>query len=105
MLAHDAADGAARIVDGIDEIRDRARRRTRSSRSSRAGERATRQSARLTAVATVFLPLGLIAGIWGMNVDNLPFADHEAGVWVIVGLMVVVATVSAFAAVTLTRRH
>lgn len=103
MLAHDAADGAARIVDGIDEIRDRAAA-AYEEQTVLAGERATLQSARLTAVATVFLPLGLIAGVWGMNFDNLPFADHEAGVWVVVGLMVVVATLSAFAAVTLTRR-
>jgi zinc transporter len=103
MLAHDAVDGAARIIDGLDEIRDRAAA-AYEELTVLAGERATRQSARLTAVATVFLPLGLIAGIWGMNFDNLPFADRDAGVWVVVGLMVLTATLSAFAAAALARR-
>jgi len=104
MLALDAMDGAARIVDGIDEIRDRASA-AYEELTVLAGERATRQSARLTAVATVFLPLGLIAGVWGMNFDNLPFADHEWGVWIILGLMLLTAAGSAIAAALLAHRR
>ena len=49
--------------------------------------------------------LGLIAGVWGMNFDNLPFADHEWGVWIILGLMLLTAAGSAIAAALLAHRR
>ena len=46
---------------------------------------------KLTALALIIMIPTLISGIYGMNVTNLPFAQH--GFWVIVGLMVVVTAV------------
>jgi magnesium transporter len=43
----------------------------------------------LTVVSVILLPLTLISGIFGMNVDFPGYATHEA-FWVIVGLMIVV---------------
>ena len=45
----------------------------------------------LTVVSTVFLPLNLIAGIFGMNFSQLPFLQSVTAPWVIVGLMGVLA--------------
>lgn len=43
----------------------------------------------LTVFATIMLPLGLIAGIYGMNVADLPLAGRHDSFWLIVGIMVV----------------
>ncbi|MEE1544784.1 MAG: CorA family divalent cation transporter, partial [Alphaproteobacteria bacterium] len=40
----------------------------------------------LTIIATIMLPLTLIAGIFGMNTDQLPLAQGN-GFWLILGLM------------------
>ena len=35
----------------------------------------------LTIIATVMMPLSLLAGIYGMNFDKLPLMHHPAGFW------------------------
>lgn len=45
----------------------------------------------LTVFSAVMLPLGLIAGIWGMNFANVPGADQRLGFWILVGLMALLA--------------
>lgn len=42
----------------------------------------------LTVMAFTALPLTLIASIFGMNTDVMPFVDSEYGFWIILGLMV-----------------
>ncbi len=41
----------------------------------------------LTVIATIFLPLTFITGIYGMNFTVLPGAQHPSGFWFIVGFM------------------
>jgi magnesium transporter len=36
----------------------------------------------LTVISVALLPLNLLAGIYGMNIDNLPYAHNPAGVWI-----------------------
>ncbi len=45
----------------------------------------------LTALTAVFLPLNLIAGIFGMNFEFIPFIHERAGFWWAMGSMVFVA--------------
>ena len=45
----------------------------------------------LTVFSAVMLPLGLIAGIWGMNFANMPAAELQWGFWILIGSMVVLA--------------
>jgi Mg2+ and Co2+ transporter CorA len=45
----------------------------------------------LTVLTAIFLPLNLITGFFGMNFDALPLIHTDAGVWVTIGLMIVVA--------------
>jgi magnesium transporter len=45
----------------------------------------------LTAVATILLPLGLVAGVFGMNFKRMPLLDWPAGFWIVVGSMVTTA--------------
>jgi magnesium transporter len=45
----------------------------------------------LTALTAIFLPLNLIAGIFGMNFEFLPFIHDKTGFWWAIGAMVLTA--------------
>jgi magnesium transporter len=47
----------------------------------------------LTALTAVFLPLNLIAGIFGMNFDFVPVVHSQSGFWWVLGLMATTASV------------
>ncbi len=44
----------------------------------------------LTALTAVFLPLNLIAGVFGMNFDVLPLVHAEDGFWWAMGAMALI---------------
>ena len=46
----------------------------------------------LTVIAMLFMPATLIAGIFGMNFQHMPWLASEHGFWWVVGLMATVAT-------------
>jgi magnesium transporter len=46
----------------------------------------------LTALTAIFLPLNLIAGIFGMNFEFLPFIHDKTGFWWAIGVMALTAT-------------
>lgn len=45
----------------------------------------------LTVISTIMMPLGLIAGIYGMNVAEIPGSTVGSGFWWIIGAMVLIA--------------
>ena len=45
----------------------------------------------LTVVSFIFLPLALIAKIFAMKVDSLPFAHDPDGFWIVLGIMGLIA--------------
>jgi magnesium transporter len=47
----------------------------------------------LTVLTAVFLPLNLITGFFGMNFDALPLIHSSTGIWVAIGLMLLVFVV------------
>ena len=47
----------------------------------------------LTVLTAIFLPLNLIAGIFGMNFEFIPFLHQSNGFWVAVGAMLLIALV------------
>jgi hypothetical protein len=49
-----------------------------------------RRLAFLTVISTIFLPLTLLAGIWGMNFENMPELQSPFGYPVALGLMALV---------------
>jgi Mg2+ and Co2+ transporter CorA len=44
----------------------------------------------LTVITAVFAPLTLLAGIWGMNFERIPFAHHPHGFGITVAAMVAI---------------
>ena len=54
-------------------------------------DRTNRRLGRLTLISAIFLPLTLIAGIYGMNFENMPELHHPWAYPIAVGAMVVLA--------------
>ena len=91
----DVRDHLIRVVDMIDTMRDylmdsleiyttqQTRRNTEETR------RVNQSVARLTAVATIFLPLTFITGVYGMNFEYMPETQWQYGFYAILGLCVV----------------
>src|SRR3989344_647578 len=45
----------------------------------------------LTVIASIMLPLSLIAGLFGMNVRDIPFAEHRYAFEIVIGIMLAIA--------------
>lgn len=70
----EAADAVQRYVEDLDAVRERAAV-TQDEVSGRISEQAERTTYKLTIVATVFLPLGFVTGLLGVNVGGIPGTD------------------------------
>lgn len=46
----------------------------------------------LTVVTVVFVPLGFLAGIYGMNFENMPELQSRSGYFILLGIMAAIAT-------------
>lgn len=47
----------------------------------------------LTIVTVVFVPLGFLAGIYGMNFENMPELQSRSGYYILLSVMAIIATV------------
>ena len=50
-------------------------------------EKSSRNLYTLTVLTVLALPINLVAGLFGMNVGGIPFAEHETGFWMVLGLL------------------
>lgn len=50
----------------------------------------------LTVISTIFIPLTFIAGLWGMNFKDVPFADSPHGFWWTTAVMLVLGIIMVF---------
>lgn len=88
----EASDSMLRYVEDLDALRDRASV-TQEELASRRAERMERTSYVLTIVAAIFLPLGLITGLLGINVAGIPGTETPwafAGVCMVLGVLAIV---------------
>ncbi len=84
------AEHTARIVEALEEVRDRAAV-TQEEIRARHEQRVGRTLYVLTLVATVALPLGLLTGLLGINVGGIPLADSSMGFLFVCAIIVVIA--------------
>lgn len=96
-----AADRAARMAEELESIRERAALIHETLTDLRA-EVIDQRSLVIAIAAMVFLPLTFITGLFGMNVQGIPYDDHPGSFWVITAFSVSVAAVVTFYFV---RRH
>jgi zinc transporter len=84
------ADRTMRRVEDLEEARDRAGV-AHEELTSRMAERMNQTMYILAIVAAVFLPLGLITGLLGINVGGMPGADDSSAFWIVCAMLVVLA--------------
>lgn len=88
----ESADRLSRIIEELDAARDRAAV-TAEEVASRLAEQINQRLYTLSIIAAVFLPLGFVTGLWGVNVGGIPGTQWEYGFALLCGAMVVLGVV------------
>ena len=85
------------VVEHIERVMQHARRLQQSAETvvqihfSAQGNRTNDIMRVLTTLTAIFLPLNLIAGVFGMNFKEMPLLDWRIGFWVATGTMALIA--------------
>ena len=72
-----------RQIEDLDEVRDRAIL-AQEELANRIAEEMNERSYVFTAVAGIFLPLGFLTGLLGINVGGMPGVEDGAAFWIVV---------------------
>jgi zinc transporter len=91
----EAADMTTRIAEELDAARERAALVQDQIVDARA-HAMNRSILILSIAAVVFLPLNLLAGMLGMNVGGVPFAESPWGFWIITVILAVIGGVGGW---------
>lgn len=78
----EAADQTARLTEDLEAIRERAAILRDQAAELRA-DAMNQHTLILSIAAAIFLPLGLVAGMLGMNVGGMPGADNVHAFWIV----------------------
>jgi zinc transporter len=85
----EAADRFARMAEELEAVRERSALLHEQITDLRS-EIIDRRSLIIGIVALIFLPLTFVTGLFGMNVDGIPYAHHPASFWAVTGFSLVV---------------
>jgi len=88
----ETVDRLTRLREDIESTRDRAAV-THEQLQARIADQVNRRVYVLTIVAAVFLPLGLLTGLLGINVGGIPGADFELSFAIVAGALVLLGGV------------
>ncbi len=90
----EAADRCARMAEELEAVRERAALMHEQLTDLRA-EQLDQRGLELSIAAAIFLPLTFITGLYGMNVQGIPFAEQPWGFWAVVGMCAALAAAIA----------
>lgn len=94
LRLREVTDRLVRYIEDLDEVRDRAML-AQEALANRLTEQMNARTYLFTLVAVIFLPLGFLTGLLGINVGGMPGADDERAFWMVVmlcaGLTVAIA--------------
>ena len=85
----EAADRFARMAEELEAVRERSALLHEQITDLRA-EKIDNRSLIIAVVALIFLPLTFVTGLFGMNVDGIPYAHHPLSFWAVTGFSVLV---------------
>lgn len=85
----EAAERVTRLAEELDALRDRAQV-VQDQIMDRRAETMNRHMLVLSVVAAIFLPLGLLTGLLGINVGGIPGADHPWAFLIVCGLLLAI---------------
>jgi zinc transporter len=80
-------DRVTRYIEELDAIRERAQI-CRDEYASNLADKLNRNTYLLTVVAAIFLPLGFLTGLLGINLEGIPGADNPLSFWIFCGFLV-----------------
>ena len=89
------ADRTTRYVEDLDSIRDRAAV-TQEELNSRLAEQMNKTMYVLSIVAGIFLPLGLLTGLLGINVGGMPGTDSASGFAIVCAVLAVIVVAQIY---------
>ncbi|MDP2647356.1 MAG: zinc transporter ZntB [Desulfobacterales bacterium] len=92
LRLREVAERTARFVEDIDSARDRAAI-TQEELNNRLSEQMNKAMYLLSIVAAIFLPLGLISGLLGINVGGIPGAEYHLAFYSVALFMLLIALV------------
>lgn len=84
----EAGDRLTRLVEDLDAIRERAAV-SQEELATRLSDQMNRNMYVLSLAAALFLPLGFVTGLLGINVGGMPGVDSEAAFWIVCAMLVV----------------
>lgn len=90
IYIRDVYDHAVEIIDIIENLRDMSAGMLDVYLSS-VSNRLNQAMRVLTVIATIFIPLTFVVGVYGMNFDNMPELHWQYGYYIIWGLMAAMA--------------
>lgn len=80
-----------RDLDTLDQARDHLSI-AHDELTNTLSERMNRTTYLLTIVAALFLPLGFVTGLLGINVGGIPLAENHSGFWVVLVICLMIST-------------
>jgi zinc transporter len=86
----EVAERTARFVEDVDAARDRASI-TQEELNNKLSEQMNTAMYTLSIVAAIFLPLGLLTGLLGINVGGIPGAEYKWAFALVVAILIAVA--------------
>jgi zinc transporter len=89
LLLRESTDKLQRYIEDLDAARDRAIV-IKDEISNRLAEDMNERMYALAIIAGIFLPLGFLTGLLGINVGGMPGADYSFGFWVTCALLFLV---------------
>lgn len=96
LQLREIADRQVRHVEALDEIRERAAV-AHEELLSQLSEEMNQRMYVMSVAAAIFLPLGFLTGLMGINVGGMPGVENDAGFWLVAGgcsavMVILVAT-------------
>ena len=86
----EAKDRLTRMVEELDAMRERLQV-VREELASAMTERMNKNIYVLSIVSAIFLPLGFLTGVFGVNLGGMPGATSTLAFWVFIGSLVAIA--------------
>jgi zinc transporter len=86
MHLREFSDRLAKFLEDLEATRDRATV-TQEELNSKNAEKMNRAMYMISIFTVVFLPLGLLTGLLGINVGGLPGVDNPSAFWIVCVIM------------------
>lgn len=86
LKMREVSDRLIRHIEDLDAVRERATV-TQEELLSRLSEQLNKRMYVLSVVAAIFLPLGFLTGLLGINVGGIPGSDYALAFWVFVAII------------------